>query len=135
MLLCHAMAHCPDEILADFQETYHLNLWVEPLEDGEDGSASLNTRRIAALAWQLPNTSRMWHIFAPGGSNTLEAQLLRNIEHDVRLFSWSFSKDAKTKSNVPEPLTLPGETEAKERAEERADSMALSLAQEFGLKL
>lgn len=129
------MAEYPDEILADFQETYHLNLWVEPLEDGEDGSASLNTRRIAALAWQLPNTSRTWQVLSPGSSNTLEAQLLRHIEHDVRLFSWSFSKDAKTKSNIPEPLTLPGEEKARERAEERADSMALSLAHEFGLKL
>jgi hypothetical protein len=129
------MAKYPDEILADFQETYHLNLWAEPLGDDWRDRASLNTQRIAALAWQLPNTSRVWRRVSPGNGNTVESQLLRQVEHAIQMFRWSFSKDAKTKSNVPEPLTLPGETEAKERAEERADSMALSLAQEFGLKL
>lgn len=135
MLLCHAMAQYPYETLADFQETYGLNLWDERLGDGEGGSASVNTQRIAALAWQLPNTSRLWRKIAPGGGNTTEAQLLRQVEHAIQLFRWSFSKDAKTKSNVPEPLTLPGEEEAREIAGERADSMAISIAQEFGLKL
>lgn len=124
----------PDELMADFQQTYHLDLWAMQLGD-LDGEATMQTRRAAALAWQLPSSSRVWSGVAPLGALGTDVMLLRQIEHDVRVFQWSFSEDAKNKDTAPEPLTLPGEEEAHRLAEERADRAAIDLAAEFGLKL
>ena len=90
---------------------------------------------MAALAWQLAPTSRVWRKVAPETGNSTEAVVLRQLELDVRAFQWSMSEDAKDKSTAPEPMELPGEGEARRRLEEDADRAAVELAIEFGLNL
>lgn len=44
--------------------------------------------------------------------------LLREIEHNQRLWHWANTEDAKDENTKPDQITLPGEEEAREvRAE------------------
>lgn len=99
------------------------------------GSEIVNARRLGALAWQLPKTSRLWRALDPEDGYDPATLLLRQLEYDVRAFHWSFTEDGKNKANEPEPLMLPGEMEARRKAEEEADSAALEVARIFGLNL
>lgn len=126
------MAAHPDELLADFQETYGLNVWnlcqgCEPKQ--------AEAERLGALAWQLPRTSRLWRSIDPSGGYDSATMLLRQLEYDVRSFHWAFTEEGKSKVNEPEPLMLPGEEEAHKRAAEEADNMALEVARIFGLNI
>lgn len=126
------MQKFPDELLADFQETYGLNVWYAcqgclPEQD--------EAERLAALAWQLHKTSRLWRAINPSGAYDSATLLLRQLEYDVRSFHWGFTEDGKSKINEPEPLMLPGEEEARARAAEEADSAAMELARIFGLNI
>jgi hypothetical protein len=89
--------------------------------------------RIAALAWQLPDKSRTWREHNPSGAYDTSTLLLREIEYDAHVIRWMFSEDGKNRANEPEPITLPGEELARERAAERADNDALELARAFGM--
>ena len=99
------------------------------------GADPLNPDHMAALAWQLPRDKRVWSAYDPQGANGTDTLLLRQIELDVRTFQWSFSEDADKKNTAPEPIPLPGEEEAYERAEEREDRNAIELAQALGIKI
>lgn len=96
------------------------------------GSDPDNPDRMAALAWQLPRSSRVWREIDPIGAHDDGTVFLRAIEYDIRAFNWSLS-DGKTAE--PEPLLLRGEEEARQRAEEKADNAAAELAKVFGLNL
>ena len=91
--------------------------------------------RLAALTWQLHNTSRLRRALDPSGAYDNATLLLRQLEYDVRSFHWGFTEDGKNKTNEPEPLMLPGEEKARERAAEEADSAAIELARIFGLNI
>lgn len=126
------MAAHPDELLADFQETYGLNVWnlcqgCEPKQ--------AEAERLGALAWQLPRTSRLWRALDPSNGYDVATLLLRQLEYNVRAFHWAFSEDGKNKVNEPGLITLPGEEEAHERAAEEADNAAIELARIFGLNI
>ena len=99
------------------------------------GEEPENAGRFAALAWQLPSTSRLWRALDPKNGYDHATLLLRQLEYDVRSFHWAFTEDGKNKANEPEPLMLPGEEEARKRAEEEADSAALEVARIFGLSI
>lgn len=99
------------------------------------GEEPQHPERYAALAWQLPKTSRLWRALDPSAGYDTATLLLRQLEYNVRAFHWAFTEDGKNKANEPEPLTLPGEEEAHERAAEEADNMALELARVFGLNI
>lgn len=71
----------------------------------------------------------------PLAAHGLEVLLLREIEHNQRLWYWAHTKEAKRKETAPEHLQLPGEDEAYERAVERAETRALSAAARLGIKL
>lgn len=124
------MHHHEDELLADFQETYRVNLWRLGL-DGDETTPVVEW--AAALAYQLPHAGRAWRAIDPTLGNSVEAQLLREVELNQRLWSWAHTKDAKTKTNVPVPLPLPGEEERTEDRAERARRDALGIAEAFGL--
>lgn len=124
------MSRHPDELLADFQQYYGIDLW--PVCQGYDPR---NPDRTAALAWQLPSDGRVWKAVSPTGAYGPDVMLLRQLELDVRSFQWSFTEDAKDKSTAPEPITLPGEEEEYRRAEAEADSMAKEVAQLLGVKI
>lgn len=96
------------------------------------GQEPRDPRRLAALAWQLPRSSRVWREIDPIGAHDDGTVFLRAIEYDIRAFNWSLS-DGKTAE--PEPMLLHGEAEARQRAEEKADNAAAELAKVFGLNL
>ena len=97
------------------------------------GDEPSDAARIAALAWQLPRSSRTWSAHEPDGAYDASTLMLRQIEYDVRSFHWMLSEDGKNKKNEPEPFMLPGEELALEKAEERAESDAMELARAFGM--
>lgn len=116
--------------MADFMETYGLWLW----DLGVDGDeTTTEVMRAAALAWQLPHDSRAWTAIDPLGSNDVQTMLLRQLEHDLRMWMWAHTKDAKTNQNQPDPIPLPGEAERMEARVEEAERMAVSVAAQLGL--
>ena len=121
----------PDELLADFQETYRIDLWAMGL-DGDE--LTIEVRRAAVLAAQLPRTSRVVRAMVPTAANGTVEQLLRQIELNQRIWSWSHTKDAENKVNQPVPMTLPGEDEAHERKERQAQLDAAAVAAAFNLR-
>ena len=124
------MAEYPDELMADFMETYGLWLWDLGV-DGEETTEGV--MRAAALAWQLPRSSRAWRHVDPLGANDMQTALLRQVEHDLRLWMWAHTKDAKNNVNTPDPIPLPGEAERMEAKFEEAERMASSVASQLGL--
>ncbi len=92
-------------------------------------------RHIAALAYQLPTSGRTWRAIYPQGANSIEAQLLREVEHNQRLYAWARSKEAKNKETAPQPMQLPGEEEAYEIAVNEAEHEAARTAELLGIKL
>lgn len=123
---------CRDELLADFQEVYHLNLWSYDLE----GADADEVPRIAALASQLSPMSRTMKKLHPD-NHTLEVQLLRQIELNQRSYAWSQTKDAQNGNTAtqPQPMMLPGEEQAHEEAVKREEKVAASVAASLGLDL
>lgn len=122
-----------DELLADFQEVYHMNLWVLGL--GGDSFPTRDLYRIAALAYQLPPTSRVRRAIEPAKAHDQTVRLLRQIEYNQRMWHWAHTKDAKDESTAPEPHLLPGEEEAYERAVAHAEDEAARTAEALGIKL
>ena len=68
-------------------------------------------------------------------SHSLTVQLLREIEHNQRLWHWANTKEAEKKGTEPEPIMLPGEEEAYEAAVIKAEDEALKVAERLGIKL
>ena len=127
------MRDYPDELLADFQQYYGMNLWVFGL-----GGSSFPTRdlwRVAALAYQLPSDGRVWRAIVPTRAHGQDVRLLRLIEYNQRVWHWAHTEDAKNKETAPEPLLLPGEEAAYERAVANAEDEAARTAEVFGIKL
>ena len=105
---------------------------------GLDGDLDITTaevRQAAALAYQLPPDSRVKAAMEPASAHGTEVLLLREIEHNQRLWHWANTKQAKHQETAPERLTLPGEDEAYERAAEEADEKALAAARKLGIEL
>lgn len=96
----------------------------------EDGAA-----RLAALAYQLPKGGRTWAKVAPAAANGVDTLLLREIEHNQRLWHWAHTDDAKDKGTAPQPITLPGEDEVHESLVEREERNAEDIARKLGLNL
>lgn len=124
----------PDELLADFQQYYHLNLWELGL-DADTEVTTAEVRRASILAAQLPRDSRVKVAIAPAASHDWKVLLLREIEHNQRLWQWAHTKEAKHKETAPQPITLPGEEEAYESAVEQNQRTASDIAQRFGLEI
>lgn len=116
--------------MADFMETYGLWLWDLGV-DGEETTQGVT--RAAALAWQLAPDSRAWRFVDPLGANDAQTVLLRQVEHDLRLWMWAHTKDAKNNQNQPDPIPLPGEAERMEAKVEEAERMAANVASQLGL--
>ena len=128
-MLALGLAKYHDELYADFQQYYGIDLWqMDTVNDGYD------VRRAAILAAQLPIDARVHVAIDPRASVTLTDVLLRQIELNQRSFAYSFSKDAKNGSNAPESIELPGESEAREKAAQKAVDTSKSVADAFGLK-
>lgn len=132
MTLGWAAEHAPDELLADFQQTYGLNAWALGVLGDE---TSADVLRAAALAAQLPHSSRTFCAMEPSAANGTVERLLRQIELNQRSWAWAHTKDAKNNVNEPQPLSLPGEIESVEAARERAEVDAMAVASAFNIEI
>ena len=112
MMLARCEAEAPDELRADFQQFYGLDL---------DGMGSAYTvDHAACLAAQLPSDSRTVRRIDPGRSWGWCEHLLANIEYWTHALVWAKTKDARNGTNKPKRIS-PGDTdEARERKHLRA---------------
>lgn len=120
-----------DELLADLQQTYQIDVWATNWDALDDDTAA----HLAALTYQLPRDGRVWATVAPASAHSTETLLLREIEHNQRLWHWAHTEDAKNKSTEPQPITLTGEDEAYQARVEREEQNALEVAEAFGIRL
>lgn len=126
-----AVAAHPYELLADFQEVYHIDLWGIPWDRIDEDVVA----HLAALAWQLAPSSRTRSATDEAGSHGYDVLLLRRMEHELHVLLWSMSEQAKNKDTRPDPIWLPGEDERHEKIVEKAEHEALRLADRLGLDL
>lgn len=120
-----------DELLADFQQTYHLDLWGIDWNALDDGSAA----HLAALAYQLPRDSRTKSAIAPAAAYGIDVLLLREIEHNQRMWHWANTEEAKNKETAPERMTLPGEDEMHQAMVEQEQQNAIEVAAILGINI
>lgn len=120
-----------DELLADFQQTYHLELWGIDWNALDDGSAA----HLAALAYQLPKDSRTKSAIAPAAAYGIDVLLLREIEHNQRMWHWANTEEAKNKETAPECMTLPGEDEMHQAMVEQEQQNAIEVAAILGINI
>lgn len=100
-MLARLEAERPDELRADFQQFYGLDL---------DGMGREYTcEHAAALAAQLPRESRCFRAEAPACEWGDSEYLLASIEHTARLLLWSKTEDARRRRNVPKPVQTPAD--------------------------
>lgn len=97
------------------------------------GAMPDNPEHMAALAWQLPKTSRTWRKVEPVLENQTESYLLRQIELNQRMWAWAHTKDAQSGTNEPAPIMLPGEKELSEEKEKQAKKDAMAVAAAFNM--
>lgn len=91
--------------------------------------------RAAALAYQLPRSSRTWSAVDPFGANGTDTILLRKAEHDLRLWHWANTEEAKNPDTAPDPIPLPGEERAREAEAERRMAQAADVAARLGIDI
>lgn len=120
-----------DEVVADFRETYGVDL---PLAGGGVAAASDDElERWQVLFSQLPPRSRVRCRLDPDSLWDDRTRLLALIEHDLRLFQWSFSKDAAKKANVPRMVPSPGEHARNVERRDAALAAKREIAGAFGV--
>lgn len=131
------MAQYPDELLADFQQTYGLDVWADiaELRRWEGDYTPQRILRLAALARQLPGSSRTVRKATPDAANGIDTLLLREIEYDLRRWHWANTKDAERGENEPEPYRLPGEDERRAHNIERELRNASDVASQLGISI
>ena len=91
----------PDQLRADFQQYYGLNL------DGMGIDYSYS--HAASILRQLPSNSRIARAENPDAEWTDDTWFLAQIEYGVRLLMWAQTKDAEKGRNRPEPPQTPRE--------------------------
>lgn len=127
-MLAECYIRHPDELLADFQQYYGVDLWALDLDGGY---TTREIRRAAILAAQLPEESRIVRAIAGTTWGTSD-YLLRNIEHATRIMLWRDS-DPKKRGEFPEPIPAPNETRKAESDAERAKKLARLVAEAFNM--
>lgn len=115
---------------ADFQQYYGIDMWkLDIWRDIE----TIDVKRAAILAAQLPADARVRVAFDPLARLDETHFLLRMIEHNQRLWAYAHSKDAKSGSGEPKPVMFNGEQERVARETARAARKSRHVADMFGL--
>lgn len=95
------MASCPDEVEADFQQYYGIDL--------ETAWDVYSVKHLSVLAAQLPQESRSTKAIADEEWTT-EMHMLVNIEHELRTMIWlQANQFKKHKSQPPKRIQSPSE--------------------------
>ena len=90
------MANHPDELRADFQQYYGLNL---------DGMGRYySTLHAAALCAQLPEGARTLVALDPDNAWTTDRMLAAAMVNDLAWLVWSKTKDGEKNRNRPKPI-------------------------------
>ena len=99
----------PQELRADFQQYYGLNL--------DSMGVEYSYAHAACLVTQLPPNARIFAAINPDLSLTYAEWLLTQIEYNLRVLAWQNSKDGQKGRNAPKLPKSPSEIAAeKERA-------------------
>lgn len=124
-------ARHPDELLADFQQFYQMNL--NDFRDALDGDETTDeVLRLAALCAQLPRGSRTMRAASPALEWTDEAYLLARVEHAVRHLAWMLSEDGAKGANRPRPLPTPAQVSADTARAESTDFQLIDSVLPYG---
>lgn len=102
MLFAFLQVHHPDEVRADFQQYYALD--IDEVNTGAGGSIKL--ARACSLAARLPQGSRVIKKLNPRALWSDEAYLLHAIEFDLRSIAYGLSDG---KGDKPKPIRTPEE--------------------------
>lgn len=98
----------PDELLADMQQTYGMD--VTALSDELDGNDTTpGVVRLATLCAQLPRDSRLARATSPALAWTDETYLLARCEYLLRCIQWMLSEDGAKGTNRPVPIVTPAQ--------------------------
>lgn len=81
------------ELVADFQQFYHLDVY------------GMSIWRAADLAAALPLESRCMKLLDPLHGWTIRDEIASRIEYWLHVLVWRDTEDAKWKRNVPEQIT------------------------------
>lgn len=100
-----------EDLIADFQEVYHLNIFELSLDDAPNDEQA---ERAYALIAGLPRTSRVIQKEYPEATWSNTEHILRLIEYDIRAVNWS------GKGKKPEPIELPYQTKQVDAQIERS---------------
>lgn len=99
----------PDELRADFQQYYGLDI------DGM--GAGFSHAHAASLVKMLPRGSRVGRALNPDSEWDDATYILAQIEYDLRVLAWQNTKDGQKGRNRPKPNETPHDIAAKrERA-------------------
>ena len=121
--------------MADFQSEYGIRLidreYLSALA-GDETTPRLSW--LAALAAQLPDTSRVAVAAHPENAWRTGDYLLRSIEFQLRAFAWALAGGEKT-GPKPEPIYSPSESAHFDAIAKEAERMADNVASVLGLSL
>lgn len=106
ILLAALLANHPDELRADFQRVYGLNI--------DDMGESYSMHHAAVLAAKLPTDSLVFKAENPALEWSEAVYMLRNIEYMLRVLAWQNTKDGQKGRKKPQPIETPDER-AKQR--------------------
>ena len=70
-------------------------------------SAALSWRDLLVIVRHAPATSAIVRALDPNWQRTPEVDLLREVEHGVRVLAWQQTRDGSKGRNAPERLRLP----------------------------
>ena len=91
----------PDELRADFQRVYGLNI--------DDMGESYSVHHAAVLAAMLPNDSLVFKVANPALEWSESMYMLRNIEFMLRVLAWQNTKEGQKGRRKPKPIETPEE--------------------------
>lgn len=113
MVFAQCAARWPDELRADFQQYYTLDI--------DEVGRGIRIRRAASLCAHLPRGSRTVRRLDPDSEWATEAHFLARIEHECRALLWSKTKDAEKGRNFPKPMPTPAQRAETRRKYEGTD--------------
>lgn len=96
-MLAAAMRRYPDELRADFQQFYGLNV--------DDMGAAFTRLHAAALCVQLPRESRLVRAMEPAAAWGDSEYIAHAMEHTLRVIAWQ--NGGGRKPDFPRPLPTP----------------------------
>lgn len=135
MALAGAWLRHRDELIADFQQYYGMNLLQRDCYCALCGSKTTHeVARLALLAAQLPQDSRTAVAEHPERAWSTSDYLLRQIDYVLRLFVWGLGGGDKS-GPQPEPIYSPAEIITNEQEIEAAEKMASAVAKIFDLDI